>query len=51
MHQTSDAFEERALAGTICTDDSDDLAGADAERNAEERLKVAIERVDSGDLE
>ena len=51
MHQAGDALEERALAGTIRTDNSDDLAGADAERNAEECLEVAIERVDGGDLE
>src|SRR6185503_6854216 len=51
MHQPGDALEERTLAGTICTDDSGDLAGADAERNAEECLEVAIEGVDGGDLE
>ena len=51
MHQADDALQERALAGTVGTDDSDDLAGADAERNAEQRLEVAVEGVDGADLE
>jgi hypothetical protein len=51
MHQAGDAFEERALAGTICTNDGNDLAGAYTERNAEECLEVAIERVNGIDFE
>src|SRR6185437_6692456 len=46
-----DGADERALAGAVGADDGDDLAFGDVERNAVERLRVAVEEVDVAQLE
>src|SRR5262249_57507032 len=44
-HRTGDAPEQRRLAGAVRADDGDGLTGGDLERDAEQRLEVAIEGV------
>src|SRR5262249_17489374 len=51
MHQTGNALEELGLAAAVCTDNGDNLGGADVERDAEERLEIAVECVDRSDFE
>src|SRR5229473_777426 len=41
-----DGADERALAGAVGADDGDDLARGDVERDAVERLGVAVEEVE-----
>ena len=49
--QAHEAPEQRRLAGAIAADERDDLAWGDIERDAEERLRAAVEGVEPGDLE
>ena len=46
-----DGADERGLAGAVGADDGDDGALLDLERNAVERLGVAVEDVEVFDLE
>src|SRR5436190_10267569 len=41
-HQSHDRLHRRRLAGAVATDQRDAFAGADAERDAEEHLRLAI---------
>jgi hypothetical protein len=47
----SDCADQRGLAGAVGPDDRDDLALGDVERDAVERLRVAVEEVEIGDAE
>ena len=51
LHQPSDGAQQRALAGAIGADHGDDLAAFHRQRDAEQRLEVAVEDVDGIDLE
>jgi hypothetical protein len=46
-----DAIEERRFPGAIGADDGHDLARRHAERNAEQRLKVAVKGIERPHVE
>src|SRR5690606_5374454 len=47
----SDAFEQRAFAGAIGADHRHDLTRLDMQRDAEQRLEIAIEDVEVAGVE
>ncbi len=46
-----DGADQRGLAGAVRADDGDDLALGDLERDAVERLRVAVEEIEIADGE
>ena len=50
-HHAGDGFQQRALAGAVGADHRHHLAGVDRERDAEQRLEVAVKGVDGAHLE
>ena len=50
-HQPGDAREQRALAGAVGADHGYGLAGLDLHRHREQRLEIAVERVEPVDFE
>ena len=51
MHQPGDAAQQRAFARAVGADHRHHLAGLDLQRDAEQRLEVAVVGVDAVDLE